>query len=104
MTEIEEIMNYFNHVMHSKHTCRNKNTRSLVNARLDEGFTVEDFKKVIDIKWSHWHDNEMRLYLRPRTLFSGKFEDYLNQERTPTLEEVFGEFADIPDEIKDIWK
>ena len=29
-------------------------TQSLIKARLNEGFTVEDFKKVIDIKCSEW--------------------------------------------------
>ena len=43
-------------------------------------------KKVIDIKCKEWLPQEtMRKYLRPRTLFSNKFEDYLNQEVKPQV-------------------
>lgn len=53
-------------------------TRSLINARLKEGFTEQDFYDVIDNKVYEWGDNEkMRIYLRPTTLFGTKFESYL---------------------------
>lgn len=61
-----------------KHTT-NK-TRTLINARLNEGFTKEDFIKVIDTKVREWiNDKKMNQYLRPETLFGTKFEGYLNQ-------------------------
>lgn len=57
-----------------------KKTKSLINSRIKEGFKVEDFKKVIDIKTSEWlNDKQMAQYLRPETLFGNKFEGYLNQ-------------------------
>lgn len=66
----------------------NKNYRSntsktiqLIEARLKEGFTEEDFYKVINNKCDEWlSDNYMNKYLRPETLFGSKFENYLNQE------------------------
>ncbi|UBH21601.1 conserved phage C-terminal domain-containing protein [Macrococcus armenti] len=61
-----------------KHTT--KKTQSFINARLEEGFTIDDFKKVIDIKCSEWKNSDMNKYLRPETLFSTKFESYLNQD------------------------
>ena len=54
-------------------------TKSLVNARLNEGFDEEDFYKVIDIKSKQWLHTDMEKYLRPETLFSNKFEGYLNE-------------------------
>ena len=66
----------------------NKNYRSntsktiqLIEARLKEGFTEEDFYKVINKKCDEWlNDNCMNKYLRPETLFGDKFENYLNQD------------------------
>ena len=81
-----------------------KGTDSLIQARMAEGFTVDDFKKIIDTKVAQWGgDAKMDAYLRPATLFnSEKFEGYLNehviadpmgQGRTfvaPSVKEVMG--------------
>lgn len=53
---------------------------NFVKSRLKEGYTLEDFKQVIDLKVSQWlHDTNMSKYLRPETLFGTKFEGYLNE-------------------------
>ena len=54
-------------------------TINCIKARLNEGFVEEDFYRVIDIKSSQWLDNDMCKFLRPETLFSNKFEGYLNE-------------------------
>lgn len=57
-----------------------KATQRLIDARLKEKFTEEDFKQVIDKKVAEWKGNpKMEQYLRPNTLFGTKFESYLNQ-------------------------
>ena len=44
---------------------------------MDAGYTADDMKSVIDKKVSEWKDSDkMRGYLRPRTLFGDKFEEY----------------------------
>lgn len=54
-------------------------TQQLINARWNEGFRFEDFKKVILSKCYEWRDNpDMSKFLRPETLFGTKFEGYLN--------------------------
>ena len=54
-------------------------TKSAIKARMAEGFTVDDFKTVIDKKCAEWiGDHKMEKYLRPETLFGTKFEGYLN--------------------------
>ena len=51
-----------------------------IRARLREGYTLEDCKVVINRKYDDWiHDSKMKAYLRPETLFSPKFEGYLNK-------------------------
>ena len=60
-----------------RHT--SEKTRTAIHARLADGFTVEDFRNVIDTKCADWlGDKKMEEYLRPETLFGTKFEGYLN--------------------------
>ena len=59
-----------------RHTSRA--TQGHINARLADGFTVEDFYTVIDKKCAEWKGGDMEKYLRPETLFGNKFENYLN--------------------------
>ena len=56
-------------------------TVKLINSRLSEGRTLENFKHVIDIKVGQWlGDPKMDAYLRPDTLFAqSNFESYLNE-------------------------
>ncbi len=55
-------------------------TKALIRARLNDGFSPEDFKKVIFIKSKQWlGDEKFTPYLRPKTLFSSKFEGYLQE-------------------------
>ncbi len=71
-----------------KHTTQT--TRDKIRARLREGFTVEDFKKVHRNKQAEWgNDNYWRQYLRPQTLYSNKFEGYLNQPRRSEFEQKY---------------
>lgn len=76
----KNIIDYLNLRLGTNYKSSSAKTRSLIDARLNEGFTEEDFKIVIDKKYDAWHDDEdMAQYLRPETLFSNKFESYLNQ-------------------------
>ena len=46
---------------------------------LAAGYTEADFIQVIDSKVAEWKDEpKMRSYLRPRTLFGDKFEEYVS--------------------------
>ena len=103
--ETNHIIDYLNKRTGKKYSVKTKKTAQLVHKLLDNGFTVEDFERVIDIKCKQWLNNEkMNQYLRPRTLFSEKFEDYLNeaparvnrnvssgQSFTEKMEELFGD-------------
>lgn len=74
-----EIIDYLNQKAGTRYRATTSSTRKHIKARIDEGFTVEDFKTVIDKKCSEWLGNsKMEQYLRPETLFGTKFEGYLN--------------------------
>jgi uncharacterized phage protein (TIGR02220 family) len=49
---------------------------------IEVGYTYDDFKQVIDKKIKDWKGTQYETYLRPYTLFSTKFETYLNEKRT----------------------
>ena len=74
-----EVIKYLNEKANTNYRPSTKNTQSFISARLKEGFTVEDFKKVIDIKVENWIGTDFEKYLRPATLFGTKFENYLNE-------------------------
>lgn len=77
---IKEIVEYLNMKASKNFKPSTKDTQKHINARLNEGYTVDDFKKVIDIKVSQWvNDKKFNGYLRPSTLFANKFESYLNE-------------------------
>ena len=76
----KNIIDYLNLRLGTNYKSSSAKTKALIDARLNEGFTEDDFKVVIDKKYDEWHDSEMAQYLRPETLFSNKFESYLNQQ------------------------
>lgn len=81
--EKEEIIEYLNCKTGKSFKLDTKSTISKISARLNDGFSVDDFKKVIDIKCSQWlNDSNMSQYLRPETLFGTKFESYLNENKS----------------------
>lgn len=77
---LQEIIDYLNGKANTRFTTRSKSTKQHINARFKEGYTLDDFKKVIDNKVSEWYGTDFQKYLCPETLFGTKFEKYLNQQ------------------------
>ena len=75
----KNVVSYLNKKANTKYKPSSNKTKTLIDARINDGFTLEDFKKVIDNKITDWLKNDMAKYLRPETLFGTKFESYLNQ-------------------------
>lgn len=76
-----EIVDYLNEKADRQFKSTTSKTQSLIRARFNEGWGVDDFKTVIDNKVAQWKDdNDMQRYLRPDTLFGTKFEGYLNED------------------------
>lgn len=77
---IKEIIEYLNKRAGTKYRASSADTKKHITARIKEGYSLSDFKRVIDIKVKEWkYDKKMAPYLRPSTLFGTKFESYLNQ-------------------------
>lgn len=82
----QEILNYLNEKADKNFNHKAESHKKLIRARWNEGYTVENFKTVIDNKISQWlgkFDKEgkpLDQYLRPSTLFALKhFDNYLNE-------------------------
>ena len=77
---IKQIVDYLNQKTGKNFKPTTAETKRHINARLKDGFTVNDFFTVIDTKVNQWLNSpDMCKYLRPSTLFSTKFESYLNE-------------------------
>jgi uncharacterized phage protein (TIGR02220 family) len=75
-----EIIDYLNEKTGKNFRPGSIKTNELINARFGEGFTLKNFKRVIDLKSVEWQsDPKWNKFLRPETLFGTKFESYLNQ-------------------------
>ncbi len=87
---------YLNQVANKRYKFVDK-TKKFLLARFNEGYTLEDFKQVIDVKTEEWKDNpEFFKYLRPETLFGSKFDSYLNQNPKISKSKPDNNFPDLP--------
>ena len=86
------IINYLNNKCNTRYRYNTPNTKKHINARLNEGYTEQDFYTVIGKKADEWLGTEQERYLRPDTLFGTKFESYLNQQlkRKDSTKEFLG--------------
>lgn len=80
--EIKEIIDYLNEKTGSHYRYSTEGTNKIIRGKLNDGFSVDDFKSVIDKKVADWQNTDFEKYLRPTTLFGNKFEQYLNQKPT----------------------
>ncbi|MDT2593638.1 DNA replication protein [Lactococcus garvieae] len=92
LDDVKGILSYLNEKAGTSYRASSKKTQSLINARFNETFTIDDFKRVIDIKVAEWgNDEKMSKFLRPETLFGPKFESYLNQKPVNKGQGVFAD-------------
>ena len=78
-----EVVDYLNLRAGTRYRSTSEDTRKHIRARVDDGYTLDDFKAVIDRKVEEWKGTEWEKFLRPSTLFGSKFEGYLNQRNEP---------------------
>ena len=72
-----EILDYLNRKCGSSYPASAENI-SLIQRWLLSGYGLQDFQSVIDKKAAEWLDDpKMVQWLRPKTLFGNKFEEYL---------------------------
>ena len=76
---IIEIIDFLNECTGKSYKANSKLAILNINARLKDGYTKDDFVKVISIKTTKWLGTKWEDYLTPNTLFGNKFESYLNE-------------------------
>lgn len=83
----KQVIDYLNKKTGKRFKPNADGNKRVIDPRLKDGYTVDDLKHIIDVKYAQWHgktysngqlgDN----YLRPETLFRvSKIEGYLNEE------------------------
>jgi len=77
---IAEIIDFLNECTGKSYKPTSKVATININARLKEGYTKDDFIKVISVKATKWLNTKFEDYLTPNTLFGNKFESYLNEK------------------------
>lgn len=97
----ENVIEYLNQQSGSTFMKKGANI-DLIADRIAEGFSIADFKCVIDKKVADWKGSDYEKFLRPITLFAKtKFENYLNShdgKRTSN----FAKFADSVQRAKEL--
>ena len=83
----KEVISYLNLKAKKNFKVDTASHHKFIKARLKEGYTLEDFKKVVDIMSTKWIGTEYEQYLQPQTLFGNKMDNYLNttMPRRPQL-------------------
>lgn len=99
-----EVIEYLNTRAETTFSNKLGSNIELINARLNEGYSISDLKLVIDKKVKDWKGTEFAKFLRPNTLFSkSKIENYLNSnnnDKQPASK--FSKFADSVAKAKNI--
>ena len=90
--EYISIIAHLNEKAGTKYKPNTAKTKTVIHARLAEGFTVDDFFAVIDKKCAEWLGTEWEKFLRPETLFGTKFESYLNAKSNAKISQNTGKF------------
>ena len=84
--KIEEIVKYLNKVCGTSFRPNNSSTKKVITTGINEGYEVDDFKRVIDFKYNDWGVQPYRFkngrmsteQLNPIDLFGKNFEKYYN--------------------------
>lgn len=91
-----EIIEYLNIKTGSKFKAKTKPYIQAIRSRLKEGYTVNDFKTVIDKKCREWQGTKLEKYLTPKTLFApSHFDTYLNSNEMAAMTDTERKVAEL---------
>lgn len=101
----KKILDYLNQKT-GKHYRNVPTNQDLIRARWNDGYRFDDFIKVIDNKVADWKGTGVTFsggqlaenYLQPSTLFSRKFDKYLNQTVNNTANDTPPEYQGLFDQ------
>ena len=99
-----QIIEYLNSQAETTFSTKIGSNIELICARLKDGYTLSDFKSVIDKKVKDWKGTDWAKFLRPNTLFAKtKIENYLNSNNNDKQStNKFSKFADSVAKAKTI--
>jgi uncharacterized phage protein (TIGR02220 family) len=98
--EATQILEYLNSKADTTYSTKQGTNLDLIISRMQEGYTISDFKYVIDYKVKDWKGTDWVKYLRPITLFNkAKFENYLNSSINDTKSTTNNRFAKLADSV-----
>lgn len=98
---IDECLLYLNTVSGKSFKITTESNRKFVRARINEDYTMDDFKFVIENQWKEWSGTSSEKYMRPETLFNAtKFQSYINapdysKQAVPKYQNKAGRFEQI---------
>lgn len=98
-----EIIDHLNKCSGKEFKPNMKVAKDKIDARLKDGYVLEDFKKVIEIKCKKWLGTKWEDYLTPTTLFGDKFGIYLNEKPTTTKTKIEKSYDTIVESAKLGW-
>lgn len=76
----KEVIDYLNEKCNTNYKNSANYVKKHISARMNDGHAdFDDYKHVIDMKYSQWKNTDYEKYLRPQTLFGTKFDSYLNE-------------------------
>ena len=91
-----DIIEYLNLKTGSKFKSTTKPYIQAIRSRLKEGYTVDDFKTVIDKKCREWKGTKLEKYLTPKTLFApSHFDTYLNSNEMAAMTDTERKVAEL---------
>lgn len=91
-----DIIEYLNLKTGSKFKPTTKPYVQAIRSRLKEGYTVNDFKTVIDKKCREWKGTKLEKYLTPKTLFApSHFDTYLNSNEMAAMTDTERKVAEL---------
>lgn len=81
---IENVLNTLNEITGKRYRYSSEKNRTVISARMKEGYTFEDFVYVIQVQSMKWLGTDSEMYLRPETIFGNKMDGYLNSPMPKT--------------------
>ena len=76
----KQVIDYLNEKCNTNYKSNANYIQKHISARMSDGYAdFDDYKHVIDMKYSQWKNTDYEKYLRPQTLFGTKFDSYLNE-------------------------
>ena len=99
---VQNVVTHLNVAAGTRYRYQTESTKRVITARLSDGYTEKDLLTVIDKKTEEWKGTDMEKFLRPQTLFGGKFENYLNQPRASGKKENKNSFNHFPQRERSI--